>query len=228
MAGETAKTRAVCLRIAPWSMTSHVVSWLSPEGVFATSVKGAMRPKSAFLGQYDLNYTCEVVYYLGARGGLHALRECAPLEMRDALRGDWRRLAAAGHMRAVAGELAPPGPDAGAYLSLLEDSLDALASGGGALAGLLSFEISALRLAGLDPAAEADGGFFALRGERRLAVSPEAARCIADPQSVKDPKILLDAARAIGVFYTFHLDRPPSTRSFAYKAAATGKTGKEN
>ena len=57
MAGETGKSEAICLDIRPWSRTSHVVEWLTPHGKIRTLVKGAVRPKSAFLGQYDLNYT---------------------------------------------------------------------------------------------------------------------------------------------------------------------------
>ena len=55
MAGETIKTEAICLDIRPWSRTSHVVSWLTPMGKVSTVVKGAVRAKSQFLGQYDLN-----------------------------------------------------------------------------------------------------------------------------------------------------------------------------
>ena len=38
MAGETVKAEAVCLRIVPWSRTSHIVQWLTPTG------KVIMRP----------------------------------------------------------------------------------------------------------------------------------------------------------------------------------------
>ena len=37
MAGETVKTAAVCLRIVPWSRTSHIVQWLTPAGKVTTS-----------------------------------------------------------------------------------------------------------------------------------------------------------------------------------------------
>ncbi len=207
MAGETVKSEAVCLRIVPWSRTSHVVSWLTPSGKVATVVKGAARPKSAFLGQYDLNYTCEIVYYARARGELHALRECAPLETRDALRGSYRALVLADHFRALAEELSPAGPEAGDWLSLLSSALDGLASGrDDLLSAMLEFEIAALNLAGLSPELEADEGSFTLRGERKMPVSREVARCIRAPGSEKNRQILLDAARVIGVFYSFHLD----------------------
>ena len=207
MAGETVKTEAVCLRIVPWSRTSHVVSWLTPFGRVATVVKGATRPKSAFLGQYDLNYTCEIVYYARARGELHALRECAPLETRDALRGNYRALVLADHFRALAEGLSPAGPEAADWHSLLSSALDGLAGGREELlAALLEFEIEALHLAGLSPELEAEDGFFSLRGERKMPVSPDVARCVRARGREKNRQILLDAARAIGVFYSFHLD----------------------
>ena len=63
MAGETVGSRATCLSIVPWSRTSHVVVWLTPAGKVTTVAKGAVRPKSWLLGQYDLNYTCDILYY---------------------------------------------------------------------------------------------------------------------------------------------------------------------
>ena len=206
MAGETDKARAVCLAIRPWSRTSHVVTWLTPRGKVATNVKGAVRPKSAFLGQYDLNYTCEIVWYRRAKGDLHALRECSPLVLRENLRGDWRALLAAEHFRAVASDLAPAGPEAEGWFGALDRSLDGLCAGESPLRALVAFEAEALRMAGLCPEIEAEAGFFALRGERRLPVSREVARCLARPAAEKNPQILLDAARVIGVFYQFHLD----------------------
>jgi DNA repair protein RecO len=218
MAGETTKTKGVCLNIYPWSKTSHIVSWLTPKGRITTSVKGAARPKSAFLGQYDLNYECEIVYYLGAKGDVHALRECAPTALREELRLDYKKLLLAEHFRAVAESLAPSGPDAENWFDLLTDYLDRLSADCNLVAEMLSFEIKALELTGLSPKIEADSGSFALRGERRLPVSREVAQCISDPRSEKKFEILLDASRVIGVFYTFHLDQVPRTRRFVLQA----------
>lgn len=215
MAGETVRTEAICLAIHPWSKTSHVVSWLTPRGKVATVVKGAVRPKSFFLGQYDLNYTCDVLYYARSRGGLHALRDCAPTARRDALRDDFRALALAGHFRRLASDYAPPGPDCEAWYARLGRALDELAAGGGAaradaaarLAQLLRFELDVLHLLGLSPEIEASEGAFRLRGERSMPVSPEVAAYLARPRG--DEKKLqtpLDAARVIGVFYHLHLD----------------------
>lgn len=212
MNGSTAKTEAICLAIHPWSRTSHVVSWLTPSGRVSTLVKGAVRPKSAFLGQYDLNYTCEIVYYSRARGELHALRECSPLERLDALRGDFRALALADYFRILARELAPSGPDCAEWFGMLSGALRGLARRErlrpGDLTGrLLEFEMDVLRATGLTPdLTQAADGAFQLRGERKIPVPAEVTRCLRRPRSEKNLKILLDAARVVGVFYAFHLD----------------------
>jgi len=231
MAGETIKTRAVCLAIRPWSRTSHVTAWLTPAGCVTTVVKGAVRPKSAFLGQYDLNYSCEILYYARAKGELHALRECTPLERRDALRDDFRALALADWFRRLALDLAPTGPDAAAWFELLEKSLDGLGGLGSPeladhqlpttlcplptanyLQRLLDYELSVLNLAGLAPEFGSEDGVFHLRGERNIPVTPEVLRCLESPKDENNLKILVDTARAIGVYYAFHLDCAPDVR----------------
>ncbi len=235
MAGETAKTEAICLDIRPWSRTSHVVRWITPGGPVATVVKGAVRPKSAFLGQYDLNYTCEIVYYSRARGELHALRECSPLAMREKLRSNYRALVLAEHMRAQVAALAPHGDESGVWHAALASALDALCAGAadtprGLVAELLSFELKILDLSGLSPEIEAESGSFSLRGERQMPISQEVAHCMDDPRAEKNMQILLDAARAIGVFYTFHLDSAPETRRTVLRMISTNEegTGKQN
>lgn len=210
MAGETVKSEAICLAIHPWSRTSHIVTWLTPRGKVGTVVRGAVRPKSFFLGQYDLNYTCEILYYGRARGDLHALRDCVPLNRRDALRDDYRALALAGYFRRLVSDYAPFGPDGADWYALLSDALDALAARAPDVPlvhRLLRFELDVLHLQGLSPEIEAEAGAFRLRGERTIPVSPEVAAYLRNPAPTeKKSRIPLDAARVIGVFYQFHLD----------------------
>lgn len=93
------KTDAIVLHIRPYSGTSHVVTWLTRDyGRIVTAVKGACRPKSAFLGQYDLFYTCELLFYRHSSNGVHAMRECTPLQLREPLRNNWRGVTAAGYL----------------------------------------------------------------------------------------------------------------------------------
>ena len=231
MAGETIKAAAICLDVRPWSRTSHVVVWLTPAGKVTTVVKGAVRSKSLFLGQYDLNYTCEILYYAGARRGVHALRDCAPVAMRERLRGDHRALTLAGYCRKISGELAPSGRECEAWFAALGTALDrceALAAGGtpGAMiAAMLGFEIEILRLLGLAPdfsgfdqnaewsAFSLEKGAFSETGRRCVRVPLAAARYLASPdpeeENLKHP---LDAARVIGVFYQFHLESASDVR----------------
>ena len=227
MAGETIKSEAICLAVTPWSKTSHVVTWLTPSGRVGTVVEGAVRPKSAFLGQYDLNYTCEIVYYARTKGDLHALRECAPLERRDPMREDYAALALAGYFRLLADRFAPQGPDCAEWYETLSTALDGLSANAGdegkgetLLPALLKTELRVLHLLGLEPEIEAESGAFVLRGERKVPVSAEVAqllRTLSTPlASLSSPSSLafaslpsslaLDAARSLGVYYDFHVD----------------------
>ena len=227
--GDTVKTVAICLRIAPWSKTSHVVTWLTPAGKVTTLVKGAVRPKSAFLGQYDLNYECELVYYARERGEIHATRECSIMDMRENLRGEWRLLAMAEYFRDLVSRMAPWGEEAKEWYALLNGALASLAPRGEKenVAALIRFELDVLSLAGLKPDLDGEKGAFSLRGERSLAVSPGVLQCLKNPEAEKNFKILLDTAGVIGVFYNFHVDYAADCRRSVLKMISETKR-KEN
>jgi len=231
MAGETIKTEAICLDIRPWSQTSHVVTWLTPMGKLATVVKGAVRPKSPFLGQYDLNYTCEILYYARAKGNLHPLRDCWPLSLREGLREDYRRLALAGYFRGLVSELAPAGPDCRAWYKRLSSTLATLSAPASRPSAIVlldvlnRFELAVLALSGLAPdfsgydrnadwsAFSIESGGFGCGMGRCIRVSREtAAYLVGSSPEMKNIHIPLDAARVIGVFYQFHLDRVSEVR----------------
>ena len=227
MAGETSKAEAICLDIRPWSRTSHVVAWLTRTGRVTTLVKGAVRPKSAFLGQYDLNYTCEIVYYSRSRADLHALRECSPMDIREGLRGDYRAASVAGYFRGLVHDLAPSGPDCGAWYDALAAALDRLGADPGGAASVdevVRFELAVLGLLGLKPEVEAASGAFSLRGERRIPVSAAVAAYLRDPtRPTENVNVPLDAARVIGVFYQFHLDLASDVRRSVLKMICKNK-----
>jgi len=146
------RSEAIALRIRPFSRTSHVVTWLSPEqGRLATVVKGACRPRSAFLGQYDLFATCEVLFYRRDHDGVHAIRECAPLEPREELRRDWRRIATASYLCDLAARLAQPAQESADVYRLLEAALDELRRRAFTADDILRFELGLLRHLGQLP-----------------------------------------------------------------------------
>ena len=236
MAGETVKTKGLVLAVRPWSRTSHVVVWLTPDaGVVSTVVKGAVRPKSAFLGQYDLFYECELVYYARERGDTHHIREVSPLKLREGLRGRWRETALAGWAAELARRLAPSSGEASGWYGMLDSLCDRLCAGGCDLAAeMLSLELSALSLAGLapdlsgfDPRSEwqpfaVDLGRYG-EGNRVTRLSRGAAAALKAPRAANSSNFVLDALRFLGVFYAFHLDFPADVRRTVVQMVAKNK-----
>ena len=228
MAGEIIKTTGTVLAIYPWSRTSHVVAWLTPDhGVVSTLVKGAVRAKSAFLGQYDLFYTCDLLYYARASGDLHALREVTPRAMREMLRGRWRETSLAGYAASLVRDLAPPGEESAAWASFLEGFLDSLAdtsSPSPLAARLVELEMNVLRLAGLAPDFSAldhsaEWTPFAIdlgrcgQGSRTVRLAPATAAALSSPCAPSTtPSALADAVRFLGLFLAYHLETPPDVR----------------
>ena len=153
MAGETIKTKGIVLDIRPWSRTSHIVTWLTPDrGPVTTLVKGAVRPKSAFLGQYDLFYTCELIYYARSKGELHAIREASVIDACGHLRGDFRATAFASYAAYLVKEHCPHSGEAETWFGFLERMLDCVREETRpALRTLIAMETEFLSLAGLSP-----------------------------------------------------------------------------
>lgn len=147
-----AKTEATVLRWFPVSETSRVVSWLTPDrGRLATLMKGALRPKSAFLGQYDLFQTCELLYYVKPHEGLMITREVSPIKTRARLRTDWRACGVASYLAGLVSRLTPPEAAHTELFHLLNDSLDELADEGACAPLLFWFELRLMQVLGLAP-----------------------------------------------------------------------------
>ena len=123
------KDEALALRFYPFGNTSRIVVWLSRSyGKLATLAKGSQRERSAFLGQLDLFYTCEILFYAREQRNLHVLKECAPLETRAAFRSDWRACAAASYAAGLLDRAMPFGPAPAGLFDLLAETLDHLAA----------------------------------------------------------------------------------------------------
>ena len=224
MAGEIIKTQGIVFTVHPWSRTSHVVTWLtSDHGPVTTLVKGAVRAKSAFLGQYDLFYRCDLLYYARASGDLHPLREVTPCNLREHLRGDWRATALAGYAADLVRELAPPGDESSAWFAFLDAFLES-APGADPLARLIRLENGLLDLAGLSPdfsglnPAQTWTPFALDRGRcgsgtRTVRLAPRTVAALRRPDapdvSQEEKK---DAVRFLGVFLSYHMERPPDIR----------------
>lgn len=147
-----AKTEAIALKVNSFSRTSHVVTWLTrSHGRLVTIVKGACRPKSAFLGQYDLFYTCELLYYEKERNGFHIAKECSPILTRNALRDNWRGFACASYVCDVIAKISfRNGLETGLY-DLATTILDFLSCTRPRVSALFWFELRLLDAMGIRP-----------------------------------------------------------------------------
>lgn len=145
-------TTAIALRTSPYSQTSSIVTWLSPDrGRISTIVKGSYRPKSEFLGQHDLFYTCDLVYYDRDRNGLHVAREFFPVKPRSGIRDNWRSAVMASYISCLISDTAQNNSHSGELFELAEDTLDFLNHQQANIQLLLWFELKYLTAEGLQP-----------------------------------------------------------------------------
>lgn len=146
------KIPAIVLRCAPTGNTSRVVTWLTERrGRISTVLKGALRPRSPFLGQYDLFYTCELVYYRRAGRSVYIARECCPLKLRPRLRHDWKACALASYCVDLALRTAPAQAPQSFLYHWLNEALDEAAGHGGSEELMFWLELQLLAQLGLAP-----------------------------------------------------------------------------
>jgi DNA repair protein RecO (recombination protein O) len=143
------KTEGLILRVLPYSRTSLLADCLTRGvGRVWLLAKGAQRPKSQFVGQLDLFYTCEVLFYQRASRVL-ILKEAAAVRTRDALRTDWRAAACASFFCDFTAHVTPPGVPHDDLFDLLETALDTLAQRGASPGLMCWYELAALKMLGL-------------------------------------------------------------------------------
>lgn len=224
MAGETIKTKGLVLEVRPWSRTSHIVTWLTPDrGPVTTLVKGALRPKSAFLGQYDLFYTCELIYYARAKGELHAIREASAIDMREHLRGNFRATAFASYAAYLAREHCPHNGEAETWFGFLSKTLDGLKVAPATVRAFVGMEMGFLSLAGLAPdfsAADlsAPNVPFAIdmgrvgESSRTMRLPTGAVSFLSGTGDAAASSDVAAAVQFLGLFLRYHLDMPPAIR----------------
>jgi DNA repair protein RecO (recombination protein O) len=197
---EILSTPAIVLRWHEVTNTSRIVQWLTPaHGRIATLIKGSQRPRSAFLGQYDLYQTCELLFYARDRDGLHIARECAPLRPRPELRRRWRAALAASHAAALVLGALPrhaPVPEVQAWLDALLDDLSAHDHHPAVLAW---FELHLLDRLGVAPRLETcavcggaveGGGALRFSAARGGVLHAPCAAAEADAAAVLSPGVL--------------------------------------
>ena len=148
-----AKTEAIALRNVPFSRTSRVVTWLTRDfGRIVTVIKGACRPKSFFLGQIDLAYRCEILFYHRESNGIHNIREAWPIDCRDEfLRSDWRAAVAADYLCWLTAQTTEPMLDSNTLFEKLDEALGDLSLGKSPCETIFRYEFQLLDALGLAP-----------------------------------------------------------------------------
>lgn len=146
------KTQAAVLRVIPFSETSRIVTWLTSDyGKISTVIKGSQRRNSRFLGQYDLFYTCELLFYLRIYQGLHIVKECSPLKFRSSLRTRWKATACASYFADAVSRICPvhaPHPE---LYHWLDSVFDFLCGQDPVDKCLFWFELKLMEVMGLSP-----------------------------------------------------------------------------
>lgn len=146
------KTNAIALRIYPIRETSRIIVWLTEtEGKIATIAKGSQRPRSPLLGQFDLFYQCEILFYPRPASGLHLLKECTPLDWQPRLRTDFRACAAASYTASIVDRAFPDVDVPEPLYAFIRSALTAYANRTPGPASLLRLESRILDLLGLLP-----------------------------------------------------------------------------
>jgi len=146
------KTTGLVLRLDPFSKTSQVINWLTPDhGRIVTLAKGAKRIKNNLVGHYDCFYTCELLFYQSRHSSLHILKECAPITPRMAFRADWRASFTASYLCDLLSRLTAPGASCPALYNWAEQTMDFLAAQGTSKTVLNWSELKLLKHLGIAP-----------------------------------------------------------------------------
>jgi DNA repair protein RecO (recombination protein O) len=119
------KATAIPLAYYPYSSTSRIVHWLTRHhGKISTLLKGALRSKSPFLGEYELFATSELLYFAKRPHALHSGKECAMLHPRNGFRSDWRAMQTASYLSALFNHTTPDESPQPGLFELYEELLD--------------------------------------------------------------------------------------------------------
>ena len=234
------KDHGIVLRWYPVTDTSRIVIWFTEHhGRVATLVRGSQRPKSWVLGQYDLFYTCEVLFYARAKEDLHALRECSPIQPRTSFREEYRACAGASFICDLLSKLTPSREAAPLLYQQATRCLDLLAEHGASPSLLFWFELQALRDLGVAPdlssgvqhnmVFDIEKGKVCMKqkssSSNATSISAGALTCFRqlleqpDPNVIKRLRLLPDQvseiANHLNRFTSWHLDLDVRSRSRA-------------
>jgi DNA repair protein RecO (recombination protein O) len=146
------RAHGLILRIRPFSETSVIVNWLTPEfGRVATMAKGARRPKSPFRGKLDLFYEADFSFVSSRRSELHTLGEVHLRETNPMLRRDLDALQQAAYCAALIEQATEKETPLPAIYELMAGLMQTLSQNPPQPLNIFAFEMKLLRELGQSP-----------------------------------------------------------------------------
>lgn len=146
------RAHGLIVRTRPFTETSLIVHWLTPEfGRIATVAKGARRPKSPFRGKLDLFYRADFTFTRSRRSELHTLREVGLLETLPALRRELEYLEQASHCATLIERTTETETPIPAIFELFSGFLGALTKHPAQAWSVFAFQLKLLNELGLAP-----------------------------------------------------------------------------
>jgi DNA repair protein RecO (recombination protein O) len=168
------RTSGIILRTRPFTETSLIVQWLTPDlGRIATVAKGAQRPKSPFLGRVDLFYEAKFSFIRSRKSELHTLKEVVLIETHAPLRRDFAALSLASYFTVLielATETETPIPE---ICSLFGKALARVSKAPPDPTVLFKFETKFLKILGFEPQFQNSGLSSAAKKELSTLFTPQ-------------------------------------------------------
>ncbi len=149
------RAHGLILRTRPFTETSLIVNWLTPElGRISTVAKGARRQKSTFRGKLDLFYEAEFSFTRSRRSELHTLSEVGLTETHPALRRELGYVQQASYCAALIEQTTEKETPLPSIFELMRSFLTALPQRPPQPRNIFAFELKLLGQLGLQPDAK--------------------------------------------------------------------------
>jgi len=207
----TERAHGLILRTRPFTETSLIVNWLTPDlGRISTVAKGARRAKSPFRGKLDLFYEGDFSFQRSRRSELHTLREVVLRETKAALRQELGYLQQASYCATLIEQTTETQTPLPEVYELFRGFIHALTKQPPRPRTVFAFELKLLEILGLAP----DLAESKLPADAKVLVT-----ALTETDWEDLPKLRATAAQANAIkqflhgFLIYHLGRIPKGRA---------------
>lgn len=207
----TERAHGVILRTRPFTETSLIVNWLTPDlGRISTVAKGARRAKSPFRGKLDLFYEGDFSFQRSRRSELHTLREVVLRETNPTLRQELAYLQQASYCATLIEQTTETQTPLPEIYELFRGFIHALSKQPPKPRTVFAFELKLLQILGLAPDME----------ESKLSAEAQTlVAALTETDWVGLPELRATATQANAIkqflhgFLIYHLGKIPKGRA---------------